>query len=171
MNEFERAQSTPFFRRLMADYERLAAPLSGTPLPLPAELWVQERLRTALDQAQRKTGEDRDGWIEDARYWRLIVERFLQPTHEPKVICKTCVQEYTVGEKHNCPGLQPTQPPGPAPTLQSVLIEAELLSEAEKFITGYANSSESGFIRQRKAREWLRKYAAARAVPTKEDGQ
>jgi hypothetical protein len=29
-----------------------------------------------------------------------------QPTHEPRAICKTCVQEFAIGEKHNCPGLQ-----------------------------------------------------------------
>ena len=68
-----------FFRRLLADYERLIAPSSDEPLPLTIELWIQERLRTALDLVERKTGHDREGWIEDARYWRLIVERFSEP--------------------------------------------------------------------------------------------
>lgn len=76
------SDETVFFKRLIADYERLAASSNEVRLPLPVELWIQERLRTALDQVQQKTGEDRDGWIEDARYWRLIVERFRQPRND-----------------------------------------------------------------------------------------
>lgn len=51
--------------------------------------------------------------------------------------------------------------PPVTPTMQAVLIEAELLAEAEKFIEGFAASGESGFVRQQRAKEWLRKYRSA----------
>ena len=34
----------------------------------------------------------------------------------------------------------------------------ELLIEAQQFIEGFAESSESGFARQRKAQQWLNRY-------------
>lgn len=34
----------------------------------------------------------------------------------------------------------------------------ELLEEASKFITGFAHSAESGFVRQKRALQWLREY-------------
>lgn len=43
-----------------------------------------------------------------------------------------------------------------APTLPP---SNELLTEAEKFITGIAASGESGFARQQKALSWLRRHA------------
>jgi transposase len=66
---------SPWQERLLSRYERLAAPSSDQPLPLSVEMWAQERLHTALHFVENKIGKERDGWIEDARYWRLIVER------------------------------------------------------------------------------------------------
>lgn len=47
------------------------------PLPMPVEQWIAERCATALEIAgkQGKTGTDRSGWIQDARYFRITLER------------------------------------------------------------------------------------------------
>lgn len=74
-SDLDGVQMSPWQRRLFSRYERLAAPSSDVPLPLSVEMWAQERLDTALHMVEQKTGDDRAGWIEDARYWRLIVER------------------------------------------------------------------------------------------------
>jgi hypothetical protein len=65
--------------QLRADYERIAAPHADRPLPMTVELWVAERLRNALDIAETRKGEDRDGWIEDAIYHAIILRRLAQP--------------------------------------------------------------------------------------------
>lgn len=44
-------------------------------LPLTVKDWVAERLENSLQIAMTKSGEDRAGWIQDARYWRLIYDR------------------------------------------------------------------------------------------------
>lgn len=36
--------------------------------------WAQERLNNSERLAQLKSGKDRDGWLEDAEYWRSIIE-------------------------------------------------------------------------------------------------
>jgi hypothetical protein len=58
----------PFLSSLVAAYEDSA-------LPMPVEEWVAERCANALQIASTKAGKDRDGWIEDARYFRIILER------------------------------------------------------------------------------------------------
>lgn len=37
--------------------------------------WSRERFANTLRLAASKTGEDRDGWLEDASYWQEIVAR------------------------------------------------------------------------------------------------
>lgn len=44
-------------------------------LPIPLKEWVQERLVNCMRLADTKTGADRDGWLEDARYFRVILHR------------------------------------------------------------------------------------------------
>lgn len=36
--------------------------------------WLEERKANALRIADLKTGEDRAGWLEDARYFELAIE-------------------------------------------------------------------------------------------------
>ena len=69
---------TPWDARLMADYNRLVAPSSDVQLRSPVDLWAKGQLRTALDQVENAQI-DRDGWIEDARYWALIVDALERP--------------------------------------------------------------------------------------------
>jgi hypothetical protein len=51
---------------------------------------VAERLEDATRISMQKTGADRQGWIEDARYWRLILDRLTlkaaAPTPLPSVL-------------------------------------------------------------------------------------
>lgn len=42
---------------------------------LSVEAWVHERLDNCQRLAAQKTGRDRDGWLEDARYFSRILER------------------------------------------------------------------------------------------------
>ena len=38
--------------------------------------WARERLSNSRIIANAKTGEDREGWLEDVAYWEAIVETF-----------------------------------------------------------------------------------------------
>jgi hypothetical protein len=68
--------------RLQADHDRIAGPQLERPLPMSAELWLAERWRTALDISQLKQGEEREGWIEDAIYYAIILRRLMEhPTN------------------------------------------------------------------------------------------
>lgn len=52
-------------------------PESGSVARLPAISvleWARERLANTYRLAAEKTGTDRDGWLEDAAYWREIVK-------------------------------------------------------------------------------------------------
>jgi hypothetical protein len=42
-------------------------------MPLGVLEWAQERLDNTTRIAATKTGEDRDGWLEDRSYWQMIV--------------------------------------------------------------------------------------------------
>lgn len=44
-------------------------------LAMPLAEWVLERLENCQELAAKKTGADRDGWIEDARYFAAILYR------------------------------------------------------------------------------------------------
>jgi hypothetical protein len=44
-------------------------------LPIPVDMWVRERLENCLRIAKERTGKDRDGWLEDAKYFRAILAR------------------------------------------------------------------------------------------------
>ena len=35
--------------------------------------WAMERLANCERIAELKTGKDRDGWLEDAAYWRALI--------------------------------------------------------------------------------------------------
>lgn len=74
-------------------YEKAAAvsPLVPAPPELqPDEVvqWAIDRHENTLRLAALKTGDDRDGWLEDAEFWRQIVVRLraasaLSPTPDP----------------------------------------------------------------------------------------
>jgi hypothetical protein len=66
---------TNFTENLLSDYRRITSSHDHTLLPISLEHWVAERLRNSLDLAEIKEGEDRDGWIEDARYWAALLGR------------------------------------------------------------------------------------------------
>ena len=54
---------------------KLGSPVPKTNLPLPLKSWVSDRLENCLRIAAQKTGRDRDGWLEDAEYFRAILGR------------------------------------------------------------------------------------------------
>jgi hypothetical protein len=66
---------TNFTETLLSDYRRITSPHADRQLPISLEQWVAERLRNSLDLAEIKDVEDRDGWIEDARYWAALLGR------------------------------------------------------------------------------------------------
>ena|SRR5882757_70579 len=60
-------------------------------LPMTALAWAKERYANTFDIAASRTGTDRDGWLEDARYWELIVKDLeslaaLPPTDRPELV-------------------------------------------------------------------------------------
>jgi len=55
------------------------AKLLADALPMPLDAWVRERLDNCERIAASKGGADREGWLEDARYFRRILERLTAP--------------------------------------------------------------------------------------------
>jgi hypothetical protein len=51
---------------------------------LTVEEWVRERLDNCQTLAAKKVGADREGWLEDARYFQRILERITLPSGEAK---------------------------------------------------------------------------------------
>jgi len=45
---------------------------------LPLEVWVLERLENAERIAEKKTGGDKAGWLEDAEYFRKLLSIVVQ---------------------------------------------------------------------------------------------
>lgn len=43
------------------------------PTPIDTFVWAVQRLSNSTAIAAGKTGDDRDGWLEDVAYWREIV--------------------------------------------------------------------------------------------------
>ena len=60
--------------------EAPAVSLDGVTLPVSLTVWVLERFENAVRIAGEKTGADRDGWLEDARYFQLILDRIARET-------------------------------------------------------------------------------------------
>jgi hypothetical protein len=48
-------------------------------LPLSLKAWVRERLDNCERIAATKTGADREGWLEDATYFRAILRHLPDP--------------------------------------------------------------------------------------------
>lgn len=50
------------------------------PLPIPLKDWLKEREANCLRIAKTKTGADKAGWLEDARYFSECIEQLCRPS-------------------------------------------------------------------------------------------
>lgn len=71
--------------------------------------WAQERYENTLRLSDEKNGEDRDGWLEDAAYWRAIIE-LIQPSAP---LAGTPQLDYCTADQHGlgCDGTRGAKEP------------------------------------------------------------
>lgn len=60
--------------------------------------WLEERCENCLMHAKGMGGKDRDGWLEDAYYFRLAISKLasLQPTLTVEQILSRCANKFVI---------------------------------------------------------------------------